>query len=437
MRQGEVNIITLGCAKNLIDSERLMRMFASVGYQVRHDPKRITGEIVVVNTCGFIASAQEESINTILSLIQAKNRGQISKLYVMGCLSERFRGDLKKELPELDAIYGKFDWKKMLSDLGFGHKAMLGERILTTPKHYAYVKIAEGCDQHCSYCAIPIITGKMHSRTINEIVHEVQELSNTGTTEFQLIAQDLTSYGRDISSRNSMLAELLCRLSDLPKVHWLRLHYAYPTQFPYEILPVMRERDNICKYLDIALQHSSDNVLRWMRRGITQKETKLLLRRIREEVPNIAIRTTFMVGHPGESEADFEDLLHFTEEMKFERMGAFIYSHERDTYCYRHYQDDIPQEVKLNRYEQLMNLQLTIGETYSNSLVGSIQEIIIDRHEDGYYIGRTQYDSPEVDPEVLIYEDSLNKKIRIGSYHRMKIVSTEGFDLIAKPLDNE
>lgn len=433
MRQGEVNIVTMGCAKNLIDSEQLMRMFATAGYKVRHDPRRITGEIVVVNTCGFIAAAQEESINTILSFVHAKNKGQIRKLIVMGCLSERFRGELQKEIPEVDAFYGKFDWKQILQDLGHGHTAMLGDRLLTTPKHYAYVKISEGCDQHCSYCAIPIITGAMKSRPLVDIVHEVDELSREGCREFQLIAQDLTSYGQDTAG-HSLLPELLLRLSDLPNVHWLRLHYAYPTRFPYEILPIIRERDNICKYLDIALQHASDRVLRLMRRGITEKATRELIQRIREEVPGIVLRTTFMVGHPGETEEDFDALLRFTDEMRFQRMGAFIYSHERDTYSFRHYQDDIPKEVKLSRYEQLMDLQLAIGEEFSRSLVGSVQEVVIDRYEQGYYVGRTQYDSPEVDPEVLIYEDTLPKKLQVGHFYPMRIVDTEGFDLIAEPI---
>ena len=433
MRQGEVNVITLGCAKNLTDSEQLMKMFASAGYQVRHDPRRVTGEIVVVNTCGFIAAAQEESINMILSLVQAKNKGQIRKLFVMGCLSERFRGDLEKELPEVDAFYGKFDWKKILSELGHGHKAMLGDRLLTTPRHYAYVKISEGCNQHCSYCAIPLITGAMKSRSIQEIVHEVKELVSKGCREFQLIAQDLTSYGRDIKG-HSLLPELLLRLSDLQGVQWIRLHYAYPTLFPLEILPIIRERDNLCKYLDIALQHGSDHILRLMRRGITQQATKALIQQIRDEVPGIVLRTTFMVGHPGETEQDFEELLHFAEEVRFERMGAFVYSHEKDTYSYQHYQDDIPMKVKLSRYERLMDLQLAIGESFSKSLVGKELEVVIDRHEKGYYVGRTQYDSPEVDPEVIVYEKEGSNRLQVGSFYPMKIVGTESFDLVAQPI---
>ena len=310
---------------------------------------------------------------------------------------------------------------------------MLGDRLLTTPRHYAYVKISEGCNQHCSYCAIPLITGAMKSRSIQEIVHEVKELVSKGCREFQLIAQDLTSYGRDIKG-HSLLPELLLRLSDLQGVQWIRLHYAYPTLFPLEILPIIRERDNLCKYLDIALQHGSDHILRLMRRGITQQATKALIQQIRDEVPGIVLRTTFMVGHPGETEQDFEELLHFAEEVRFERMGAFVYSHEKDTYSYQHYQDDIPMKVKLSRYERLMDLQLAIGESFSKSLVGKELEVVIDRHEKGYYVGRTQYDSPEVDPEVIVYEKEGSKRLQVGSFYPMEIMGTESFDLVAQPI---
>lgn len=433
MRQGEVNVITLGCSKNLVDSEQLMRLFARAGYTVRHDPKRITGEIVVVNTCGFIAAAQEESVNTILSLIEAKKKGQIAKLYVMGCLGERFRADLEKELPEVDAIYGKFDWRKILTALGHAHLTMLGDRLISTPQHYAYLKISEGCDQKCSYCAIPIITGKMHSRPVEEIVAEVSALAARGVSEFQVIAQDLTSYGRDLGGK-VQLRDLLLRLSDLPGVHWIRLHYAYPTQFPFEILPVIRERDNICKYLDIALQHASDKILKLMHRGIDCTQTEELIAQIRNEVPGIALRTTFIVGHPGETEEEFRTLLDFTERMRFERMGAFIYSHEQDTFSFKHYQDDVPEQIKLDRLAELMELQADIGATFSHSLVGSTQEVLIDHHESDYYIGRTQYDSPAVDPEVIIPEALCRGRLRKGQYYNTEIVDTEGFDLIAKPL---
>ncbi len=429
MRKGEVNVITLGCSKNLVDSERLMKLFAKAGYTVRHDPKRITGEIVVVNTCGFIASAQEESINMILALIDAKNKGYINKIYVMGCLGERFREELKKELKEVDEIFGKFDWQQILSRLGHAHQSMLGDRLITSPHHYAYIKISEGCNQKCSYCAIPLITGKMKSREIGDVEQEVQALVNKGYTEFQLIAQDLTSYGLDLSNK-SLLSDLLQRLSDIKGVKWLRLHYAYPTKFPFDILPIIRSRDNICKYLDIALQHSSDKVLRLMRRGTTRAEMEDLIARIRGEVPDIVLRTTFIVGHPGETDHDFSDLLDFTQKMRFERMGAFAYSHEEGTYCYRHYKDEIPETTKLDRLSQLMDLQVEIGEAFSKQLVGKTKEVVIDKKEGDIFIGRTEYDSPEVDPEVLIYPGP-SKKIKKGGYYPVQIVDTEGFDLIA------
>lgn len=435
MRRNEVNVITLGCSKNLVDSEQLMRRFVAAGYSVRHDPKRITGEIVVINTCGFIGAAQEESINTILSFVQAKKEGRIARLIVMGCLSERFREELKQEIPEIDAIYGKFDWKDLVSDLGpsFSSTPASEEgRLLTTPKHYAYIKISEGCDRGCSYCAIPLITGKQKSRTQEDIVHEVQTLVGAGCSEFQLIAQDLTSYGRDLYGKVA-LAPLLEKLSDLSGVRRLRLHYAYPTQFPHDILPLMRERDNICNYLDIALQHASDNMLRTMRRNITQEETERLLDTIRDQVPHIALRTTMMVGHPGESEADFQELLDFVSRMRFERLGAFAYSHEQSTYAYKHYQDDIPEAVKLERLDTLMALQQPIAEAFSESLVGTTQEVVIDRRDEEFLIGRTPYDSPEIDPEVLIPLEQV-RHMRVGSYYNLPIVASDGFDLIAKPL---
>lgn len=435
MRRNEVNVITLGCSKNLVDSEQLMRRFVAVGYSVRHDPKRITGEIVVINTCGFIGAAQEESINTILSFVQAKKEGRIARLIVMGCLSERFREELKQEIPEIDAIYGKFDWKDLVSDLGPSFSSIPASeegRLLTTPKHYAYIKISEGCDRGCSYCAIPLITGKQKSRTQEDIVHEVQTLVGAGCSEFQLIAQDLTSYGRDLYGKVA-LAPLLEKLSDLSGVRRLRLHYAYPTQFPHDILPLMRERDNICNYLDIALQHVSDNMLRTMRRNITQEETERLLDTIRDQVPHIALRTTMMVGHPGESEVDFQKLLDFVSRMRFERLGAFAYSHEQGTYAYKHYQDDIPEAVKLERLDTLMALQQPIAEAFSESLVGTTQEVVIDRRDEEFLIGRTPYDSPEIDPEVLIPLEQA-RHMRVGSYYNLPIVASDGFDLIAKPL---
>lgn len=432
MHRGEVNIITLGCSKNLVDSEQLIRLFASSGYRVRHDPKRITGEIVVVNTCGFIAAAQEESINTILGFVEAKKSGRIAKLIVMGCLSERFRDELESEIPEVDAFYGKFDWHKMLSDLGVATRAILGERTLTTPHHYAYMKISEGCNRHCSYCAIPIITGNMKSRPISELVQEGKTLASKGVTEIQLIAQDLTSYGSDIGKKGA-LRDLLLSLSDIKGIRRIRLHYAYPTGFPREIIPVIRERENICHYLDIALQHASNKMLRLMRRGITKEETIDLIQYIRSEVPDIVLRTTMMVGHPGEEEKDFDELLDFVESIRFERLGAFAYSHEKDTYAYKYYEDNVPQEIKAARLEQLMNCQEPIGASFSNSLIGKQMEVLIDRTESDYYIGRTVYDSPEVDPEVLIPKEQ-TKGLLTGHYYMCEITATEGFDLVAHPI---
>ncbi len=431
MRRNEVNVITLGCSKNLVDSEQLMRRFASAGYAVRHDPKRITGEIVVINTCGFIGTAQEESINTILGFVRAKNEGRIGKLIVMGCLSERFRGDLKTEIPEIDALYGKFDWKNLVADLGpsFAPDTETA-RLISTPRHYAYLKISEGCDRACSYCAIPIITGRQKSRPIASLVSEVTQLVAEGCSEFQLIAQDLTSYGRDLDGR-VLLAPLLEQLSDIAGVRRLRLHYAYPTQFPREILPIMRERDNICNYLDIALQHATDHMLRKMRRNISQLETERLLDEIRQEVPGIVLRTTLMVGHPGETEQDFQALLRFVERIRFERMGAFAYSHESGTYAYKHYRDEIPEEEKMARLEQLMAVQEPIAEAYSRSLIGTSQEVLIDRREDEFVVGRTPYDSPEVDPEVLIPLEE-GRSLRVGRYYQLPIVGVDGFDLLAQ-----
>ena len=349
MRKNKVDIITLGCSKNLVDSEQLMRQFVANGYTVEHDPHKINGEIVVVNTCGFIGDAQEESINMILELGEQKQKGRIGKLFVMGCLSERFLKDLEKELPEVDRFYGKFNWKELISDLGKSyHQELATDRVLTTPRHYAYVKIGEGCNRTCSYCSIPIITGAYQSRPMDEIVDEVRGLVAQGVKEFQMIAQDLTFYGLDRYKRMA-LPELVERVSDIPGVEWIRLHYGYPSHFPYDLLPVMRERDNVCKYMDIALQHISDPMLRMMRRNITKAETYELLERMRREVPGIHLRTTLMVGHPGETEQDFEELIRFVKDIRFERMGAFAYSHEEGTYAYQHYKDEIPQEVKCAR----------------------------------------------------------------------------------------
>lgn len=370
MRKNKVDIITLGCSKNLVDSEQLMRQFVANGYTVEHDPHKINGEIVVVNTCGFIGDAQEESINMILELGEQKQKGRIGKLFVMGCLSERFLKDLEKELPEVDRFYGKFNWKELISDLGKSyHQELATERVLTTPRHYAYVKIGEGCNRTCSYCSIPIITGAYQSRPMDEIVDEVRGLVAQGVKEFQMIAQDLTFYGLDRYKRMA-LPELVERVSDIPGVEWIRLHYGYPSHFPYDLLPVMRERDNVCKYMDIALQHISDPMLKMMRRNITKAETYELLERMRREVPGIHLRTTLMVGHPGETEQDFEELIRFVKDIRFERMGAFAYSHEEGTYAYQHYKDEIPQEVKQDRLDYLMRVQEGISADVNASKVG-------------------------------------------------------------------
>ena len=432
MRKNKVDIITLGCSKNLVDSEQLMRQFVATGYTVEHDPHKINGEIVVVNTCGFIGDAQEESINMILELGEQKQKGRIGKLFVMGCLSERFLKDLEKELPEVDRFYGKFNWKELISDLGKSyHQELATERVLTTPRHYAYVKIGEGCNRTCSYCSIPIITGAYQSRPMDEIVDEVRGLVAQGVKEFQMIAQDLTFYGLDRYKRMA-LPELVERVSDIPGVEWIRLHYGYPSHFPYDLLPVMRERDNVCKYMDIALQHISDPMLKMMRRNITKAETYELLERMRREVPGIHLRTTLMVGHPGETEQDFEELIRFVKDIRFERMGAFAYSHEEGTYAYQHYKDEIPQEVKQDRLDYLMRVQEGISADVNASKVGQTFRVIVDREEEDFYVGRTQYDSPEVDPEILISKDT---PLSPGSFYQVKVIDAQAFDLYGKVLN--
>ena len=432
MKRNTVDVITLGCSKNLVDSEQLMRQFVANGYTVEHDPHKINGEIVVVNTCGFIGDAQEESINMILELGEQKQKGRIGKLFVMGCLSERFLKDLEKELPEVDRFYGKFNWKELISDLGKSyHQELATERVLTTPRHYAYVKIGEGCNRTCSYCSIPIITGAYQSRPMDEIVDEVRGLVAQGVKEFQMIAQDLTFYGLDRYKRMA-LPELVERVSDIPGVEWIRLHYGYPSHFPYDLLPVMRERDNVCKYMDIALQHISDPMLKMMRRNITKAETYELLERMRREVPGIHLRTTLMVGHPGETEQDFEELIRFVKDIRFERMGAFAYSHEEGTYAYQHYKDEIPQEVKQDRLDYLMRVQEGISADVNASKVGQTFRVIVDREEEDFYVGRTQYDSPEVDPEILISKDT---PLSPGSFYQVKVIDAQAFDLYGKVLN--
>lgn len=426
-----IDIINLGCSKNLVDSEKLSCQLELCGYTVRHDPERIRCDIAIVNTCGFIGDAKEESINVILELASMKQSKQIKRLFVMGCLSGRYIDDLPSEIPEVDKFYGKFSWNEIVSDLGKSyHQESALQRTITTPSHFAYLKISEGCNRHCAYCAIPIITGRHQSRPMEEIVSEVEWLVQQGVKEFQVIAQDLSYYGKDLYGE-FRLAELIEKISDVPGVQWIRLHYAYPAKFPYDILRVIRERDNVCNYLDIALQHVSDPVLQRMRRNVSSKETIELIRRIRDEVPGIHLRTTLLTGFPGESEADFEALMNFVKTMRFERMGAFPYSEEEGTYSALHYDDDIPFEVKQARVDQLMEIQQQISEELNRAKIGSVLRVIIDREEGDCYVGRTEFDSPEVDPEVLI---SKNKILNIGDFYDVKIVDAEAFELMGEVL---
>ena len=428
MRKNSVDIITLGCSKNLVDSERLICQLQLNGYTVRHDPETVGAEIVVVNTCGFIADAQQESIDTILQLGEAKRQGKIRNLFVMGCLSERFRADLMEALPEVDRMYGKFDWKNMLADMGKTYRDDLAsERYLTTPPHYCYLKISEGCNRFCAFCAIPLITGRHTSIPMGDLLDEVRHLTAQGVKEFNVIAQDLSSYGTDIEGR-MMLPELIDNMAQIDGVEWIRLHYAYPTQFPYDILPVMAKRDNVCSYLDIALQHISDKVLTNMRRHISRQETLDLLARLRREVPDIHIRTTLMVGFPGEGEQEFEELMDFTREARFERMGAFAYSEEEGTWAAQHLDDNIPHEVKQERLQRLMALQENISQDIQQQKVGQTLRVIVDREDEDYYVGRTQWDSPEVDPEVLITKE---KPLAISEFAQVRITEALPFELVA------
>ena len=422
-----IDIISLGCSKNLVDSETLMGLMEANGYQCTHDSDDPQGEIVVVNTCGFINDAKEESINTILEFAQAKTEGRIEKLFVMGCLSERYLADLEKEIPEVDGWYGKFNYKKLLKDLnGEEYNACEGKRHITTPRHYAYIKISEGCDRHCAYCAIPLITGKHQSRPMQEILDEVRYLVSQGTKEFNVIAQELTYYGVDLDGKQH-IAELIEQMADIPGVEWIRLHYAYPTHFPWDLLRVIREKQNVCKYLDIALQHVSDNMLSRMRRHVTKDETYELVRRMREEVPGIHIRTTLMVGFPGETDEDFEELKAFVKWARFERMGAFSYSEEEGTYSADNFEDDVAEDVKQGRLDKIMRIQQNISAELEAEKVGKVFKVIIDRREGDYYIGRTEFCSPEVDPEVLI--PAAEAKLTIGNFYDVLITDSEEFDL--------
>lgn len=419
----------MGCSKNLVDSELLMKQFEANGYHCVHDSKRPQGEIAVINTCGFIEDAKQESIDTILEFVQRKQEGRLKKLYVMGCLSQRYQKELEKEIPEVDKFYGKFNYKQLLGELGKADVPSCdGHRHLTTPRHYAYVKIAEGCDRHCAYCAIPIITGKHVSRPKAEILQEVRDMVAEGVKEFQIIAQELTYYGIDLDGKHH-ITDLISDMADIPGVKWIRLHYAYPNQFPMDLLDVMREKENVCSYLDIALQHISDHMLTRMRRHVSKQETIELIKQLRERVPGIHIRTTLMVGFPGETDEDFAELMEFVRWARFERMGAFAYSEEEGTYSAIHYEDDVPQKVKQKRLDQLMALQQDISAEIEAEKVGQEMKVIVDRKEGDYYIARSEFCSPEVDPEVLIKAD---KRLRVGQFYQVRITSSDDFDLYAE-----
>lgn len=433
IQRKNINIISLGCSKNLVDSERLLRQLYDCGFEVSHNAENIKGGIVVINTCGFIGDAKEESINTILSFAQAKTEGKIDGLYVMGCLSERYRNELTNEIPEIDKLYGKFDWVNFIFEICKKHPATLPyERIITTPSHHAYLKIAEGCNRYCAFCAIPLITGRFKSRPMEEILEEVKDLVRHGVKEFNVIAQDLSSYGLDLYRRLA-LPELIEKMAEIIGVEWIRLHYAYPAQFPEEILDVMSRHSNVCKYLDIALQHINDDVLSNMKRHINRNETLALIHKIREKVPGIHIRTTLMVGFPGEDEKAFEELKEFVKTARFERMGAFAYCEEEDTYAAKQFDDNIPQSVKERRLSEIMALQEEISLEINESKIGSILKVIIDREESDYFIGRTEYDSPEVDPEVLIEKDSA---LKVGEFYTVKVTGALPFELIGKAINN-
>lgn len=432
MDKKRIDVISLGCSKNLVDSERLLKQLELSGFQAFHNSGNVDGDIAIINTCGFIGDAKEESINTILTYAEAKNEGRIKELYVMGCLSERYRDDLLAEIPEIDRIYGKFDWVNIVSDIIKRNPATMPyDRVITTPSHYTYLKIAEGCNRFCAFCAIPLITGRYKSRPIEEILEEVRMLVGKGVKEFNVIAQDLSSYGLDIYKRLA-LPELIDRMAEIDGVKWIRLHYAYPSEFPYEILAVMARHSNVCNYLDIALQHINNDVLKNMRRHITKEETLALIRTIREKVPGIHIRTTLMVGFPGETEDAFNELKEFVREAKFERMGAFAYCEEDDTYAAKNFSDSIPQEVKESRLEKIMAIQEDVALESNQSKIGKTMTVVIDREEPDYFVGRTEFDSPEVDPEVLIDKDD---RLTVGNFYDVEITDALPFELMARLKD--
>lgn len=427
---GRVDVISMGCSKNLVDSERLMRQLESKGYELHHDDPDVSGEYVVINTCGFIGDAKQESINAILELAELRKAGRIGSLTVMGCLSERYMSELKEEIPEIDNIYGKFDWNNFCDTLPSRNDAqrpMLWERKLTTPSWSAYLKISEGCDRFCAFCAIPLITGRHKSRSEEDIIEEVTHLANEGVREFNVIAQDLSSYGLDLYGRHA-LADLIDRMADVEGVEWIRLHYAYPADFPYDILDVMRRRDNVCAYLDIALQHISDNVLANMRRHVNKADTLALIKRLRTEVPSIKIRTTLMVGFPGETEDEFEELKEFVKEAKFDRMGAFAYCEEEGTWAERHLPDNVPEDVKQRRLDQIMELQADIYDELNAKMIGSKIKVLIEDVSDGMMTGRTEWDSPEVDFEVLVEHDP-EVDVKPGDFVMVEITGAYTYEL--------
>jgi len=424
----KVDVVTLGCSKNLVDSEFLIRQFKANGIEVAHDAEEPNGEVAIINTCGFIGDAKEESIDTILEFAEAKKRGEIKQLYVMGCLSERYPGQLKNELPEVDKFYGKFNWKEIVSEIGATYRRdLMNERSLTTPNHYAYLKVSEGCNRACSYCAIPIITGKHKSRSIEDLLDETKRLRDTGVKELQVIAQDLSFYGYDLY-KDYKLPHLVDELSKVDGIDWIRLHYAYPAGFPLDVLKVMHDNPKVCNYLDIALQHISDNMLGLMRRRVSKNQTYRLMEEMRKQVPGIHLRTTFITGHPGETEQDFAEMEQFVKDIRFERLGVFPYSHEDDTYAFKTYQDDVPDDVKQERADRIMEIQNGIAREQNAEKVGQTLQVIIDREEGDYYIGRSEFDSPEVDQEVLLHKDD-NKPLNTGEFYQVEITDSEDYDL--------
>lgn len=429
MKKQKINVVTLGCSKNLVDSEVLLNQLSMDGFEVVHDSNDTDSDIVVINTCGFIHDAKEESVNTILQFVEAKGRGDIEKLYVMGCLSERYKLDLEKEVPEVDRFFGKFDMKAVVSELKATYRPeFIYERKITTPSHFAYLKISEGCNRVCAFCAIPGMTGKHRSKSMEELVKEAKYLAKNGVKEILLIAQDLSYYGIDLYGKG-MLAELIQKIAEVDGIRWIRLHYLYPTKFPMDILPLFKTVPKLCKYIDIPLQHSSNNVLKHMLRQVTTEETEALLLKIKTEIPGIAIRTTMLVGHPGETEEDFEQLKSFIQKHKFDRLGAFTYSHEEGTYGYQKYSDDIPEEVKQARADEIMAIQQGISERLNAAKVGQTLTVIVDREDDEFFVGRTEFDSPEVDGEVLIGKETPLKK---GQFVQVEITSADEFDLYGK-----